>query len=433
MSIFDRKLVLSDGSVWLGTSFGADLDREVETGKGNGKGNGKGQGEVVFTTSMVGYPESLTDPSYLDQLLVLTYPLVGNYGVPDEKQLDENGLSKYFESSRIHANGLIVADYVETESHWQSKKSLDQWLSEQGVPGISGIDTRALTLHIRTKGVMKGWIVHKNTVTTVEGCGVGWEDVDKNELHSDPGMISRVSCQEITSYGSGDKTILVVDLGIKQHMIRSLLRYNMKVVVVPWNYDFSSKQIDWDGLFLSNGPGDPTHPECLEVVERLKTVINRTEGQKPVFAICLGHQLLALASGAKTVKMKFGHRSMNQPCLDTRTGQCYITSQNHGYCVDNDSLTKGWKPLFVNVNDHTNEGLIHQKFPYFSVQFHPEARGGPPDTGFLFDMFAEKIREPQYQKVVIRKVHNSLGKPVYHRVLLLGSGGLSIGQAGEFD
>lgn len=422
-SVPNLKLVLEDGSVWAGQGFGYQPSSED---------SGEVSGEVVFTTAMVGYPESLTDPSYLDQMLVLTYPLVGNYGVPDVHETDEWGLSKWFESSRIHAKALIVAEYIPTESHWRSQKSLDTWLRDSRVPGISGIDTRALTLHIREKGVMRGVIVGIDTTSSLEGGGVGLE------VSPPSGVISRVSRSSVAVYGDSSlaQQILVVDLGIKQHMIRSLLRLGMRVKVVPWDYDFIRDQ-EWDGLFLSNGPGDPTHPECQIVVDRLRLLLAGSGAgepiRKPVFAICLGHQLLALASGAKTVKMKFGHRSMNQPCLDTRTGRCYITSQNHGYCVDSATLPKDWRELFLNVNDSTNEGLIHLKYPYFSVQFHPEARGGPPDTGFLFDMFAEKIREPEYQRVVVRKVHHSVGRPVYHRVLLLGSGGLSIGQAGEFD
>ena len=449
---YNYKLVLEDGTILKGCHFGADQTSS---------------GEVVFTTAMVGYPESLTDPSYLDQILVLTYPLVGNYGVPDDTSLDQDGLSRYFESSRIHARGLVVAEYIATDSHWQSSKSLGLWLKDQNIPGITGIDTRRLTLILREHGVMKGWMGPISQMSPWEGAGVGLIENSNSNSNSNSSVISRVSRRQIDYYGRGErhtdmmmsdkessrKTILVVDLGIKQHMIRCLVKLDMIVKVVPWNYDFTTRNgglvvdegmdggvsvgkegdaVEWDGLFLSNGPGDPTHPECQLVVKRLREVLS-WQRPRPIFAICLGHQLLALAAGGKTMKMKFGHRSMNQPCLDTRTGRCYITSQNHGYCVDAKSLPKEWRELFINVNDSTNEGLIHQKYPYFSVQFHPEARGGPPDTGFLFKMFREQIQEPQYQRVVVRKVHHSIGLPVYRRVLLLGSGGLSIGQAGEFD
>lgn len=349
------KLILDDGTVLEGKSFGAE------------KANA---GEVVFSTAMVGYPESLTDPSYLGQILVVTFPLVGNYGVPEDTYT--NGISDYFESEKIHVNGLIISDYSHEYSHWNAKKSLGDWLKEQNIPGIYGIDTRELTKILREKGSMKGKIVFDN--------------VDEIDFY-DPSFENQVaiaSCKEIIEYGKGDKTVVLVDCGVKHNIIRCLLKRNVKLIRVPWNYDFN--QLEWDGLFISNGPGNPDY--CEETVKNIRKAM---EGNKPICGICMGNQLLSKAGGASTYKLKYGHRSHNQPVQMANGTKCFVTSQNHGYAVDNDSLGADWEPLFINLNDGTNEGIMHKTKPFFSAQFHPEAASGPTDTAFLFDMFIEKL------------------------------------------
>ena len=352
-------LTLDNGIVFEGRSFGSEQPTS---------------GEVVFSTAMTGYPESLTDPSYLGQLLTLTYPLVGNYGVPDSST-DENNLSKFLESDKIHISGLIVSDYSEHYSHWNAKRSLAEWLKSENIPGITGIDTRELTKILREKGSMLGRIT------------IG-DAVDSSPLYDPAGenLVAKASCKEPVTYGSGDIRIALVDCGVKENIIRCLLRRNVTVIRVPWNYDFS--KIEYDGLFISNGPGSPTY--CNEAIANIKKAM---EGSKPIFGICMGNQLLSLAAGAKVYKLKYGHRSHNQPVQYLPTGRCFITSQNHGYAVDNASLSNDWEPLFVNLNDGTNEGIKHKSKPFFSAQFHPEAAGGPTDTSFLFDEFVDLVRK----------------------------------------
>jgi len=390
-------LKLADGTEIEGISFGAETSVAAE---------------VVFNTGMVGYPESLTDPSYRGQILVLTYPLIGNYGVPSRSELDEFGLPKFFESDKIQVAGVIVSDYSHDYQHYQGMNSLSEWLKEHNVPALYNVDTRALTRKIRSEGSLLGTLSFNDE-------NLHFEDVNKRNL------VSEVSCKEPKTYGSGSKKIIAVDYGMKNNLIRSLARSgDVHIKVVPWDYDFN--QEEYDGLFLSNGPGNP---ETIDVaVEHVRKAIN-AENPKPVFGICMGNQVLARAAGAKTNKMTFGNRGMNQPVIDLRTTRCYITPQNHGYEVDAKSLPNDWQPLFVNANDNSNEGIIHKSKPFFSVQFHPEARGGPTDTNFLFDMFLSQVRgEPQPVTTVALPQ-----KPEAKKVLLLGSGGLSIGQAGEFD
>jgi len=396
-------LRLKDGSKaeMNGFSFGAE--RSVN-------------GEVVFNTGMVGYPESLSDPSYRGQILVLTYPLVGNYGVPDRTTLDEFGLPEHFESSAIHATAVIISDYSWEHSHYASRTSLAAWLQENNVVGLYGVDTRALTKRIRDEGVMLGKI-------TFGRDDVGFEDPNKRNL------VAEVSRKEPTVYGSGDLTIVAVDCGIKNNIIRYLVRQSgVTLKVVPWNHDLASEVCD--GVFLSNGPGDPS--QVMETVENIKKLLAK-EPPIPVFGICMGHQLLALASGAKTGKMPFGNRGMNQPVIDQRTMRCYITPQNHGYEVKADTLQKDWSALFYNANDFTNEGISHRFKPFFSVQFHPEAMGGPTDTAFLFTTFLDRIRTGHAGLTTMSPDSSSRDRACLKKVLLLGSGGLSIGQAGEFD
>ncbi len=350
------KLVLEDGSEFEGVSFGAPLSVS---------------GEVVFNTAMTGYPESLTDPSYKGQILVLTYPLIGNYGVPGSAQEDE--LHKYYESYSLHISGLIISDYSEKYSHWNANKSLSEWLIQHNVPAISGIDTRALTKILREKGTMLGKIVY-------QGKNVDFYDPNKENL------VASVSIKEKKSYGNGKYKVLLIDCGVKNNIIRNLLKRDTTVVRVPWDHDISCEE--YDGLFITNGPGDPK--QCKETIRNLSWAIGQN---KPIFGICLGNQLLALAAGADTYKLKYGHRSHNQPVLQVGTNNAYITSQNHGFAINNNTLPKDWAPLFININDNTNEGMKHTSKPFFSSQFHPEASGGPTDTEFLFDDFINLIRE----------------------------------------
>ncbi|WP_255489413.1 glutamine-hydrolyzing carbamoyl-phosphate synthase small subunit [Dysgonomonas sp. 216] len=349
------QLILDDGTVFNGWSFGAEK---------------AAAGEVVFSTAMVGYPESLTDPSYLGQILVITYPLVGNYGVPDNTMT--NGISDFYESEKIQVNGLIVSDYSQEFSHWNAKKSLGEWLKEDGVPGIYGIDTRELTKILREKGSMKGKIVFGNP-----------DEID----FIDPNLenqVAKASCNEVLTYGKGDKKVVLVDCGVKHNIIRSLLKRDITLIRVPWNYDFN--ELDYDGLFISNGPGNPDY--CEETVKNIRKAM---DAGKPICGICMGNQLLSKAGGATTYKLKYGHRSHNQPVRMAGSERCFITSQNHGFAVSNSSLSDEWEPFFINLNDGTNEGIKHKTKPFFSAQFHPEAASGPTDTDFIFDLFFEKL------------------------------------------
>jgi carbamoyl-phosphate synthase/aspartate carbamoyltransferase len=380
-------------------------------------------GEVVFNTGMVGYPEALTDPSYRGQILVLTYPLIGNYGVPDESILDGHGLPQYFESNHIHIAGLVVSSYSWEHSHWAAQKSLSKWLTDNGIPGIYGVDTRALTMNLREHGSLLGSIeINPSSHDIVPE----FDDPNKRNL------VAEVSTKQVVVYGKGNAPkILAYDCGMKFNIIRYLVEtHKVELTVVPFDYDLkvNPNNIEWDGLFLSNGPGDPTM--CPDTIASIQYALE-LEPARPIFGICLGNQLLALAAGAKTYKLKYGNRGMNQPAIDLRTGRCYITPQNHGYAVDDSSLPDFWKPLFLNANDLTNEGIVHTNKPFFSVQFHPEASGGPLDTAFLFDKFVGHVRKIP-QPLVLQDTL-SYHRKTYKKVLLVGSGGLSIGQAGEFD
>ena len=356
-------LLLEDGSRYTGWSFGHEQNTV---------------GEVVFNTAMTGYPESLTDPSYAGQILTMTYPLVGNYGVPPTT-IGGDGLPVYMESGRIHAAALIVADYSSSFSHWNAQESLSAWLQREGIPALTGIDTRRLTMRLREHGVMMGRIV-------IEGQG----DDMKVEDYGTVNWVERVSCKEVVTYAPiGDKRhrVVLVDCGVKANIIRCLLRRGIEVVRVPWDYDFN--RLDFDGLFLANGPGDPAR--CHQTVAHIRTFLGSAHA-KPCMGICLGNQLLAMAAGAKTYKLKYGHRSHNQPVRRVGTTQCFITSQNHGYAVDDKTLPQDWEPLFVNMNDGSNEGIRHVTKPWLSAQFHPEACSGPVDTEFLFDEYAAMLK-----------------------------------------
>ena len=321
---------------------------------------------------MVGYPETLTDPSYRGQILILTYPLIGNYGVPRGDARD--AIPRHFESERVQVAGLVVAECCGEYSHWNAGKSLSRWLAEQGVPGIQGVDTRALTKKIRSDGTMLGRIV----------CDEEPPFEDPNERN----LVAEVSAREPVVYGDGAPRVLAVDCGMKANIIRCFLKRGVRVIRVPWDYDFNNGEYDYEGLFVSNGPGDPKM--CTAAIGNLREALAR---ERKIFGICLGNQLLALAAGADTYKLKYGHRSQNQPCLERGTKRCHITSQNHGYAVDTETLPEGWEPWFVNANDQTNEGIRHARLPFSSVQFHPEASGGPTDTEYLFDSFIESLRD----------------------------------------
>ncbi|CAE7451418.1 pyr1-3, partial [Symbiodinium sp. KB8] len=553
-------ITLADGTVIEGESFGAPV---------------AAAGEVVFNTSMVGYPEALTDPSYRGQILVLTFPLIGelvgtpaarrqpggvddgvlrnialagNYGVPDMSEVDEWGLPKHFESSKIQVAGLVVCEYTDKPSHWRSVRSLGDWLKAEGIPAVCGVDTRSLTKRLRAHGTMLG---------KIEGEGQSVELVDPNtrnlvaEGESGSSASQAMGRPEPRTFNKGGSPrIIAFDCGIKYNIIRCFLALGVELTVVPFDFDLESGEVEYDGIFVSNGPGDPVMASATIATLRKRLIAagldvfpeeddvllgESAEGAaggegaaasaltrrpsarsvpasrrrtgpaaankaappspvrsssfapvKPIFGICMGNQLLALAAGARTYKMTYGNRGANQPCIDMRNTRCYITPQNHGepgvaargpgslpaerrpaaaragsgqapprcpptprprlqlplscvplspagFAVDTDSLPEGWRTLFMNANDHSNEGITHESLPFSSVQFHPEACGGPTDTRFLFKDFVETVAgKPPAITTVDTSLYMSRYK-TYNKVLLLGSGGLSIGQAGEFD
>ncbi len=348
------RLILEDGTVAEGYSFGSL--KQVS-------------GEVVFNTGMVGYPESMTDPSYRGQILVFTYPLIGNYGVPGNVTVEN--IPNYFESDRIQVLGLVIADYSEKYSHWNAAKSLSQWMQEHDVPGIYGVDTREITKTLREKGTMLGKVISDSD-------DIDFQDPNKRNL------VAEVSIDEPVEYIKGNKRVVIIDCGAKNNIIRAFLRRNISVIRVPWNHDVEN--IRADGIVISNGPGDPKM--CEETIENVRKAFRYN---RPIIGICLGSQILALAAHADTYKLKYGHRSHNQPCTEAGTKRCYITSQNHGYAVDSDTLPEDWREWFFNNNDRTNEGIVHISKPFFGVQFHPEASPGPDDTEFIFDMFIRSM------------------------------------------
>lgn len=364
-------LTIKDGPVFSGYSFGA---------------NKNVSGETVFTTSLVGYPESMTDPSYKGQILCFTQPLIGNYGVPSTTQKDEFNLLKHVESPTVQCIGIVVADVALEYSHWTAVESLQQWCQRNGVAAITGVDTRQLVSYLRDKGSSLGKIT------------IGEEyDADEDAAFEDPETVNlvhkvttkapfHVSCPK--KY-SKNIHMAVLDCGAKENILRCLVERGASLTVFPYDYPIHKVANKFDGIFISNGPGDPTH--CSSTIENLRITM-KTHHDIPIFGICLGHQLLALASGAKTIKLKYGNRAHNIPALDVTTGNCHITSQNHGYAVDPLTLDASeWEPYFTNLNDLSNEGMIHKHKPIFSTQFHPEAKGGPLDTSFLFDKFFENI------------------------------------------
>ncbi|OGE37911.1 carbamoyl phosphate synthase small subunit [Candidatus Daviesbacteria bacterium RIFCSPLOWO2_01_FULL_39_12] len=347
------KLILSDGTTMIGESFGSENSTS---------------GEVVFNTGMVGYPESLTDPSYYGQILVLTYPLVGNYGVPKKD---------FWESKKIQIKGLIVQNYIDQPSHFESEKTLGQWLKEEGIPALCRIDTRELIRKLREHGVMLGKLDVEN-----------WKMEDEKDIY-DPNkenILPYVSVDKMEVYGNGRKNIVLIDCGAKENIVRSLIKRKVKVTRVPWNFNPIKESIDFDGVLISNGPGDPKQAK-----ETIKNVSEILKKGIPTFGICLGSQILALAAGGNTYKLKFGHRGQNQPVQDAVIKKCVITAQNHGFAVEMQSLESDWKEWFINLNDGTNEGIRHKSKPFMAVQFHPEASPGPVDAGYLFDEFLDYL------------------------------------------
>ena len=351
----EAKLILEDGSEFIGKSFGYE---------------GNANGEVVFNTGMVGYPETLTDPSYRGQILVCTFPLIGNYGIPSKER--EFNLLKNFESESIHCRAMIVSDYSEDYSHWSAEKSLREFLVEEKIPGITGIDTRMLTRKLREKGTMLGKIVIDANKE------IDFEDPNKLDL------VGEVCVKEPVEYSAGKKKIILVDCGTKNNIIRAFVKRGITVIRVPYDYDYLNTKAN--GVLISNGPGDPKIN--IAAIENTKRYLAKNE---PLLGICLGSQILALAAGADTYKLKYGHRGLNQPCNELGTKRSYITSQNHGYAVSANTLPQDWREWFVNDNDGTNEGLLHISKPFFAAQFHPEASPGPDDSEFIFDMFIRAI------------------------------------------
>ena len=368
-------LRLDNGMCFHGTSFGYEA---------------AAAGEVVFNTSMSGYPESLTDPSYAGQILVLTYPLIGNYGVPAFSFVPD-GLASYMESDKIHVRALIVGSYSDNYSHWNACESLSDWLCRERIPAVTGIDTRALTKVLREQGVMMGELIFDDgsaeRVTASDENSPQAKRVRDNSDYESVNWVDQVSCKEVIRYNEGaEKRIVLLDCGVKHNIIRNLLKRGVEVIRVPWDYDFNNLQ--FDGLFLSNGPGDPN--TCDAAVQHIRTFLG-SQRVRPLMGICMGNQLLAKAAGGEVYKLPYGHRSHNQPVRMEGTNRCFITSQNHGYAVDPKTLPAEWRPYFTNMNDNSNEGIRHLSRPWFSAQFHPEAASGPTDTEFLFDDFASLL------------------------------------------
>jgi carbamoyl-phosphate synthase small subunit len=371
-------LLLSDGTIFRGEPFGATVDSD---------------GEVVFTTNMAGYPESLTDPSFRGQILVFTYPLIGNYGVP-QNETGARGFSQFLESEQVHVRGVIVAQESRYFSHHLADRSLHDWLVTEKIPGISGIDTRALTKKLREHGVLLGRILQDDA----QAARLAGKPVDIHDPNTDD-LVGEVSVTEPVIYepegaNKDTLTVLAYDCGMKRNIIRSFLARGVRVIRVPWNFDIDKSPRAFDGLFVSNGPGDPK--ACVPTIAAMKTAVSRGI---PTFGICLGNQLLALAIGGDTYKLKYGHRGANQPCVEIRDdaqegeGQrCIITSQNHGFAV-NEKLPDGWHVWFRNANDGTVEGIRHESGTFFSVQFHPEAAPGPEDANYLFDDYVALLQK----------------------------------------
>ncbi|KAJ2657283.1 Multifunctional pyrimidine synthesis protein CAD [Coemansia sp. RSA 1200] len=360
------QLRLRTGETFTGGSFGAQTQAVV--------------GETVFTTSLVGYPESMTDPSYRGQLLVFTQPLIGNYGVP-RRARDEYGLLRHFESERIQCRGIVVSDYAAKYSHWNAVESLGAWCEREGVPAITGVDTRALVHILRGQGSTLG-ALGSSRISGAEPA-VEWHDPNAQNL------VAQASTPAVRVFNeAGDVNIALVDCGAKNNIIRSLCDQGARVTLVPWNHDLMGGLARYDGIFISNGPGAPTM--CGETIAQLRRAF--AVYRRPIFGICMGNQLMGLAAGLNAYKLRFGNRGHNQPAVDLTTRKCVITSQNHGYALDDSEMPAGWARYYVNANDGSNEGIRHLEKPFRSVQFHPEAKGGPLDTAYLFAEFIDSVR-----------------------------------------
>jgi carbamoyl-phosphate synthase small subunit len=354
------QLILSNGEKFKGENIGFA---------------GSASGEVVFNTAITGYTESLTDPSYNGQILVLTSPMIGNYGVPD--QINNCSIhSKEFESEQIHIKGLIILNYSEVYSHHTATRSLKDWLIDNKIPCLAGVDTRQITKMLRENGTMGGKLIYNND-------DINWDVTNFNASKV-------VTCKEVVTYGTGKYKTLLIDHGVKYNIVRKLLNYNTTIIRVPCDYDFSKTECD--GIVISNGPGDPR-----DNTNTIKIINDCFRGKRPILGICLGAQIMALASGAEVYKLKYGHRGHNQPVLDMATNKCYMTAQNHGYAINKNTIPPEWKQYFVNINDSSCEGIKHNTKPFVAVQFHPEASGGPLDTSFIFDKFVEEL-EKYYKK-----------------------------------
>lgn len=349
-------LVLENGKIFEGISFGST--KSVS-------------GEVVFNTGMVGYPEGFTDPSYCGQILTMTYPLIGNYGVPSEK---------FFESSKMQIRGLIVSSHFDDTSHYQAKSNLTSWLKKEDIPALCGIDTRTLTQILREFGTMCGQI----TFSIPPSGGIVFEDINSVNL------VKLVSCKNTKVYDGGNFRLLAIDCGLKENQIRIFQKLGITTIRVPWDYNPFTKEnkLKFDAVFISNGPGDPKMATAT-----IATVAEVLKREIPTLGICLGNQILALAAGADTYKLKYGHRGQNQPVIDEQTKHCFVTTQNHGFAVDVQTLPEGWTAWFTNLNDGTNEGIKHTKLPFFSTQFHPEACPGPTDTEWVFKFFINEAKK----------------------------------------
>jgi carbamoyl-phosphate synthase small subunit len=412
----NAKLILKNGTEFCGISFGSEK---------------ASSGEVVFNTGMVGYAESLTDPSYTGQILTLTYPLIGNYGVPGKKETNE--ILNHFESNKIHVKGLIISDYSHNYSHWNAAQSLGDWLKEEDIPALYGIDTRKLTKILREKGTMLGKIVFDDNNDESNGKRNNEKEFVSNDNNdddenftsntkssnkteefynpNDKDIVKDITIKKPKIYNDkpGQKRLILIDCGVKNNIIRNFIKRDISVIRVPYDYDFFS--LDFDGIFISNGPGNPEM--CTQTIANVKQAL---EKNIPTFGICLGSQILALAAGGRTFKLKYGHRSQNQPCILTGTKRCFITTQNHGFAVDMSTLGEEWEEWFVNANDGTNEGIKHKTKPFLGIQAHPEHNPGPVDIEFIFDDFIQLMEEKNV-------------KP--KKVLVVGSSALKIGEAGE--
>ncbi len=376
-------LLLEDGSIFFGRSFGAEIDSI---------------GEVVFNTGMVGYPESLTDPSYAGQILCFTYPLIGNYGVPSYDVLDEYGLPRFFESDSIKVRGVVVQEACTAPSHWASKRTLSRWLESEGIPGIEEVDTRALVTKLRDTGVMMGILANGREAQDPERIRSLLKEAEK---YSASNFLKEVSVRKPVVYGNSEKHVVLIDCGTKYGIVRNLLRRGFQVVRLPYDSSYSDvMKYDPAGVVVSNGPGDPQM--CVDAARCVEALVSL---EVPVLGVCLGEQVLGMSQGVETFKLKYGHRGQNKPCIDLTTGRGYVTSQNHGYALDPKSLAKTeLKTWFINADDKTIEGVFHPDKPFSAVQFHPEAAPGPYDTNFVFDNFVESMGRTGARGEEIRSV-----------------------------